>query len=157
MAIYQFTIELIPSAWTEKNKNSAIDLLVGAEGYDTSIAWQPAKSAKSVEPLLSNIMPSKEAWHENLRAWGNEESNDIQLWVENGNIDSLKIRFDLRNDTEDLKIKVIDCSKKLSCDIFIPDTKEIIKPDIDALSKVISKSSAARFVENPEKFFNEKI
>lgn len=156
MAIYQFVIELIPNLWVKENGNSAVDLLCSsADAYDTSIAWESNFQPESFEHILSDILPLKKSWHEDLTIWGNEEFNDIQIWKKNGSVESIKIRLDLRSNNDDLKIKIINLSKILNCDFFIPSVKKIIKPNIEYLNEIIASSNSAKFVNSPGKFFDE--
>lgn len=156
MAIYQFVIELIPHSWVIKNKNSSIDFLFNEDGYDTSIAWQLDCKATQVESLISqfHILSRKKSWHQNLMFWGDEEFHDIQLWVKDGNVESLKIRIDLRKNIAALKNKIISLCDKLACDIFVPEMKQIIKPELDLFNEIILQSSAVKFIEDPEKFLD---
>lgn len=154
MAIYQFVIELIPKAWFEKNKNKIFELLYDTEGYNTSIAWDVDWETKSIEQALSVMLPLKKSWHEDLTVWGDEERSDINLWKKNGGIESIRIRFDLRDNVELLKASIVSFSEKFPCVFFIPETKEIINPDLAALNLAISKSNAQKFVKNPRSIFD---
>jgi hypothetical protein len=52
-------------------------------------------------------------------------------------------------------MKIIDFSKQLNCYFLILNVREIMTPNINALNKAILNSNAARFVEEPKKFFDE--
>lgn len=153
MATYQFLIELIPASWVKKHPQNAIELLFDVDGYEPSISWELLYEPE-LEILISNILPSKKSWNENLKIWGSEESNDIQVWIEKNIIQSIRIRFDLRSDIEELKFKIIHLSKKISCDMLAVSEKKIFSPDIELLNNYILNSNAKKFVENPGKFLD---
>lgn len=155
MAIYQFVIELIPEFWVMINKDSAINSLFVNNEYDSSITWQERPVKLKFEPLLTSIFPQGKSWDDDLMVWGDDEHSDIQVWLENDNVDSIKIRLDLRDDIEDLKMKIVDLARQLGCYFLFPDLKKIEEPDITALNEAILNSSAKKFVNDPEKFLNE--
>src|SRR3990167_2345883 len=155
MATYQFVIELIPRAWVDDEKNK-IESLYYNDFYDLSVAWKNYKLTENIEVLISQILPKGESWNKDIQMWGKEEFSDIQLRVEDGNIDSIKIRLDLRVAVEDLKMKIIDLAKQLDCCLLIPSSMVVLKPKIDALNKAILNSSTARFIDDPEKFLSSK-
>jgi hypothetical protein len=158
MAVYQFIIELIPERWVQE-QNQPIEKLFEQndpffpEGcYDLSDAWKLYQPAINIPEVLSQILPAKKSWNKNLQSWGDEEVNDIQVLMNDNCIESIKFRLDLREDNENLKLKIIDLANRLSCHLFFPQLKEIEFADINTLNKAILKSNAFRFVENPREF-----
>lgn len=157
MALYQFVIEFLPSRWAKENKNASIELLYcnDTEEYDTSIAWESLQVPTEFNFLASEILPPTKSWHEDLAQWGENEKHDIQLWTEGSTIESIKIRLDLRENTDNIKTKIINLAKQLDYILFIPELKCIIDPKISELNKKITKSESFKFSENPEKFLNK--
>ena len=153
MAIFQFTVVLIPSKWVSNIENDFASLYT-EEGYDVSEAWKQFQPTEEVAPLLSRILPEGKGWSRNQKVWGNEESSDIQVWYENGIIESISIRLDLRNEISSLLAKVVNLANELNCDLFIPGGEIIIKPNIFELNKAASESNAAKFLKYPEGFLD---
>jgi hypothetical protein len=89
MAVWQFKVQLIPTVWVERGND--VMTLFKEEGYEGIEAW---KHRIDVELIRSAI--DKE-WNKDLTLWGNEKSDDIQLWLDQQCIESLSIRFDLRD------------------------------------------------------------
>ena len=155
MATYQFVIELIPETWIATEKGN-VGLLFDENGfYDLSIPWGNYRLIVNLESLLSPILPEGDSWNKNLQLWGNEEYSDIQVRSEGDGIEGIKIRLDLRGNTNNLKLDIIKLAKHLKCMLFLPTERKIIKPDISALNDAISNSSAAKFVNDPEKYFDD--
>lgn len=154
MATYQFIIELIPEIWIE-NKKNPVELLFDQDSYDSSVAWKNITLKYELESLLSIILPRGKSWHKDLYVWGNEENSDIQVWLRDGNINSIMIRLDLRNDIENLKLQIVDLAKRLNCELFFPHSRQIVDPDITLLNKAILNSNAEKFVNDPERFLDE--
>jgi len=154
MATYQFVLELIPKTWAE-NKSKNEEMLFDDEFYDLTEAWKNHRLIIDTD-LFSQILPKGTSWRESLQIWGDEEKSDIQLSINENNIESIKIRLNLRDNVEDLKLKVLALANRLGCYLFSPQLRKIIPPDIASLNIAISSSSAARFVVDPVKFLNEK-
>lgn len=155
MAIYQYVIELIPKTWIEEN-NTKIESLYNNDGfYDLSKPWHNYTVNGDIGLLISKILPATASWSPDIKIWGNEENNDITLSMEKNNIDSIRIRLDLRDNVETLKLAVINLAKILDCYFLIPNTKEILIPNIDLLNKSILNSNASKFLKDPEKFIDK--
>jgi len=155
MAIFQFEIELLPCEWFELNKALAIKMLFVGDEYEISIAWKGYSPTVSPDLMISEILMPGNTWHDDLYVWGQEDHNDIQLWRNCNRIESITIRFDLRENVDDLVLKVVNLANRLNCCFLIPSTKEVISSNDDSLKKAISLSRAAKFVSDPEKFLDD--
>jgi hypothetical protein len=151
MAIFQFTVALIPSKWAHDSNND-IESLYYEAGYDVSVAWKDNQPNIDVDSLISKVLPKGKAWDSEQKVWGSDESSDIQVWYENGRIESIDVRLDLREDISSLLSKVVELAKRLKCYLFIPGAKSIIEPNVFELKKAANESNAAKFVEDPEGF-----
>jgi len=103
------------------------------------------------------MLPEGKGWIPELRVWGNDESSDIQVPYENGIIESIHMRLDLREDISQLIAQVVNLADELDCDLLIPGEKRIIKPNIFELNGAASESNAARFVKDPRGFLEEGL
>ena len=151
MAIWQFSIILIPQKWAAENKYDP-SLLYGEDGYDTETAWKENQPAKDFADILSNMLPPAKSWHLDLLCWGNEKGHDIQVWNENGAIDGIHVRLALNLDLKSILTSLVTMAKKLDCVFFYPELKKITQADEFELKSAVLKSSAERFVKNPRDF-----
>ena len=61
MAIWQFTVGLVPRAWVEMEGNVPA-MLYDADGYyDTSIAWRQNQPKVDLDVLMSQVLPATES------------------------------------------------------------------------------------------------
>lgn len=156
MATYQFIIELIPEKWVKTNSKHNIEILFDTTDlYDLSSAWKDYLLKTDLNSILSNILPRSKARHADVTIWGDDEHSDVQVWLDNGKIDSIKIRLDLRENIDNLEENIVNLTKRLHCYFFLPTEKKIIKPDINLLNDIISNSNAANFVADPEAYIDE--
>ena len=153
MAIYQFTVVLLPNHWLS-GKDINIDDLFTKEGYDVSAAWKQYPPIQHLDSLLSKILPKGKSWHPDLKIWGKEKYSDIQVWYQNGILDGITIRFDLRQNISGLLSKAVTLGKELKCDFLLPEERKIIKANESDLKEAICNSDAAKFVKNPRSFLD---
>lgn len=155
MATYQFTIELLPETWAKNNNYSAKSLYDNGQ-YDSVIAWENQIINTEIDNIISNILPKNNSWSSDLLIWGNEENNDIQIYTSTkGHIESFIVRLDLRRELDDYINKIVSLANELNCIFFVPEFKKIINANKQDLYTYIQRSSAKRFVDNPQKYFND--
>ncbi|MBA2654095.1 MAG: hypothetical protein H0U71_03385 [Gammaproteobacteria bacterium] len=156
MAIYQFTIELLPRDWAiyhEYNPKSLYDL---EQQYDVAEAWEGHHLSNVFDNIISSFLPKGKSWNSRLIIWGDYEHNDIQVWMRNKDqVESITIRLDLRTEIKGLINNIILLAKKLNCVFFVPEIRKIIDPDIFLLHKLIAHSTAVKYVTNPEDYFKK--
>ena len=152
MAIWQFIVGLVPARWCAIAGNGP-DLLVDSEGYsDLGSAWRKYQPDARFVSVISGILPTSAAWHEDLMCWGDNTRSDIQVWYEGTQVESVMVRIDTRTDTSRMCASVVELAHALDCSLYLADARLIIPPDVEELGKAISDSTAARFSAAPREF-----
>ena len=154
MAIWQFSVVLIPASWAEEN-SYITSLLYDEEGFDTECTWQNIQPEPSFRDVLSEVLPASESWHNDLLTWGEIKGHDIQVWHAEGVIEGIHIRLDLNQKLNEIIVKVVKAAKVLDCALFFPELKEVVEANEFELIKALKRSNAAKFVLNPQDFLNE--
>lgn len=80
MAIWQFSIVLIPTSWAKENSYHT-SAFFNEEGYDTQYAWKDRQPDSRFKAAVDEILSPSKSWHEDLLIWGNVEEHDIQVVV----------------------------------------------------------------------------
>ena len=153
LALWQFSIVFIPEQWAEDNKFKT-DSLYGDDGFETSHVWSKNAVKEDFERYFNSILPKAEPWDDEIDIWGNDKTNDLTIFREGNQVECIQFRLDLRDNVFGLIKSIINSAISLSCVLFIPSQKVIIKPNIFELKKYITQSNAAKFVENPEAFLS---
>ena len=154
MAVWQVIIDFIPLQWAEQN-GFKTDELYDEDGFDPTCTWVEQQPNEDFEKVFDAILPRAESWSKDLTLWGDTKTNDISVWREGAKVSSIDFRLDLRESSIGLMNSLVDSVISLNCALFIPGQEVVIKPNIFELKKYILKSSAAKYVKNPEAFFNE--
>ncbi len=121
MAIWQVTIELIPTSWAEKYLYDTESLYDSEGMYDASHTWIDNQPTADFEKTFSTFLPVKKSWNEDLRIWGKEKEDDIQVWCEEGLVESIGFRIDLRKDFSKIIKDLMFFASKMNCVLFFPN------------------------------------
>ena len=154
MAAWQFKVNLIPKTWI--SSGGVVDDLYEEDGrYNTEEAWVNYTAGIDVKQLISGYFVSSKAWHQDLYCFGDEESTDVQVWYDDGLLDDIQFRFDLRMPVVSDVCKMIEISQVLHCNIFIPDQRLVIEPVLMSILRCAKESKAFLFVNDVEAWVNE--
>lgn len=152
MAIWQFTIALVPQDWLDAGGDV---LSLFAEGtFDASPAWRSYRHPQ-LEEILGGALSKGKSWHSELTAWGSEQTDDIQLFRSKGRVDSIVVRFDLRQPNMALFQQVIQIAQQLRLAIVTLETMSIVPLDVLRLLRAAAESRAAHFVLDPASFLSQ--
>lgn len=152
MTIWQFKVGLVPRTWAEAEESRPA-MLYDADSYsDMSVAWRHKQLDIDIDDLMSRILPTAASWSDEIKTWGDETMNDIQVRYQGAAVESVQVRIDTRNSTSDLSSKIVRLARAMDCYLFLPRDRSIISADEAALSNAICKSSAARYSADPHAF-----
>src|SRR5690349_12950970 len=95
MALWQFTLDLIPASAARVDGVDAIRL--AREQRDASKLNIPTDELNRLFAALSSLLPEKQSWAPALRIWGDEKTDDVQVWFDGSDIVSVQTRLDARD------------------------------------------------------------
>jgi hypothetical protein len=150
MAVWQFTIYLVPNAAVAPD--GSLPGVTVADGMFDLPPMTFAFAGDQLERLIQAILPPAKSWHADLRVFGDDERHDINIWYEDGRVCDVRIRIDLRNATAALVQQVAALGKDLECSFFEVSSKQVVPADEAALIDSIRHSRPARFVADPRGF-----
>lgn len=152
MAVWQFTIAFLPQDWLDAGGDQ---LALFAEGtFDARPAWR-SYSHPQLEEILGSALSKGKSWHSELTTWGSEQTDDIQLFRSKGRVDSITVRFDLRQPNMALFQQVVQIAQQLRLAIVTLETMTIVPLDVLRLLRAAAESRAAHFVLDPASFLSQ--
>lgn len=149
VAVWQFNIAFLPQDWLDAGGD--VSSLFAEGTFDATSAWWSYRHPKLEETLGSALSKGK-SWHPDLTVWGSEQTDDIQLWRSRGKVNSVVVRFDLRQPNMTLLQQVILMAQELDLAIVALETRSVVQPDVDRLLRAAAESRAAHFVLDPASF-----
>lgn len=153
MAIWQFSIVLVPREWAVITKYDS-SCLYASDGYDTAITWKNRQPNPNFKEQFSKILPRAESWSDEILCWGDEKTNDIQVGLENSEVTDIQIRLALHTDFGPLITPLIEAAVELNCVPFFPELHLISNATEVELVEALQRSRAARFVKDPVEFLD---
>ena len=151
MAVWQFKVQLIPTVWVERGND--VMTLFKEEGYEGIEAWKHRIDVEQIRSAIDMVLPRGKEWNKDLTLWGNEKSDDIQLWLDQQCIESLSIRFDLRDRNIALISNVVSLAKQLDLSIITTEQRHNVGTNLDDLLLLFENSCAQGF-KNPDTFIS---
>lgn len=142
MAIWQFDCMIIPS----KNINMDVD-------SDNVLSWRGETLSTNFIESLNVLLPSNEGWSSDILLYGKDDETCIKLLCEEGEIEEISMRLDLRSLGKEGFGKILNLIDDINGEILYD--KRIYKPKSQTFLELIRTSSAAKFCENPQRYFEE--
>ena len=99
-------------------------------------------------------MPEMQTWAANLRVWGDDKADDIQIVGSEMRIEEVQIRLSLADLSLSLVGDICALAREFDC-VFATLSGAIVRPYSEALVRTITLSDAARFVGDPDRYLAE--
>lgn len=146
MALWQFAMNPIPAS---EAKICGVDAVkINRNVVNEGRLYLPHNEQPALFQAFAALLPEQPAWSEELRIWGNEKGNDIQVFFEGTGIECIQFRLDVSC----LSLPLVDGICALACKfgwVFISKSGAIVPPTREAVIKAIEHSPAQRFVRDP--------
>ena len=156
MASHQYTFQLIPEE--EALMEMCLPSLEVTELWENNWWLERGLNYNKLEHILNSSLPRIE-WTsklDDLKEFGNNETNDISISLKSNKVTSIHVRIDLRDIDSDFINVVFKIARDNECLLFDTDG-QVYSPNRKLLKENISKSKAFQFVKNPEQFLNNLI
>ena len=103
---------------------------------------------------LSRLLPEKKSWHDEMRVWGQEETDDVQVWFKGNAVESVQMRLDVRHLALSRLSGLCLIARNFDWLLAVPEGPglTVLRPTTEAIFRAVLKSPAQSFVEDPEAF-----
>jgi len=126
-------------------------------------AWQASYAIIPAGPFpadyraqLDSMLPRSKSWSGELELWGQEDGNCVHVHLERGQPTDGVLRVDLRSVDSDFIRHILDFLSSMK--FGLEDTAgNWVDPNLGEFTLALKRSSAYRFVENPDQFFRRLI
>jgi len=124
-----------------------------ADIFSNTDWWGDYQPPNGYEKMLSTFLAQQQSWDDDLRTWGNEDGNRIDVWLRRGLVQEILIRIDAR----EIDLRIIKNVNDLSvfCDgVVLSANTKLFEPNFDMFLAEVHGSQAHRFVNNPRGFLD---
>jgi hypothetical protein len=154
MALWQFVLDLVPAS--AANVGGMPAARMSREQLDTvSLGFSNADAA-TLFVRLQALLPEKKSWSQSLRIWGDEKTDDIQVWMDDKLIEGVQFRLDVSHLSLALVGGICAVARHFNCVLATRDGA-IIQPNRETVIRMILASPAMRFVRDPQRYLEEAV
>lgn len=154
MAIWQFVLNLIPSSTA--TVNGVVAAHMDQDQLDAiELNFCPSISDAFIK-RIGAMLPEKPSWTSDLRLWGDDETDDIQIWFHGPAIQYAQFRVNLGNLSLPLVGSFCQVAREFDC-VFAERSGAILRPYSEVLVRTLIQSDAAHFVRDPERYIREAV
>jgi len=154
MAIWQFDLHLLPRPNIIERYSSVPSQLSDKEFFTVNW-WSGVALPTDYEPMLGSFLPKYTSWHKDISSWGAEDSDLIEIFLENKAPEEIVIHINVRKLDVSLLEKIAHFARLCDCLLFLDESRKLIEPDSLELYQEIKRSNAYKFVMDPEGFHDE--
>jgi hypothetical protein len=163
MAVWQYKGEFVPELWLIAEHGripEALEDYLMTEDTDLDAIeaphwWRDAEIPSDLIQRVSAIMPQTKSWTDDALMFGDDKTSDFEIWFEQGEVDAIHFRWDLRDPDLEVLNQIVVLAKRLGAYIVSGDRGTVIEPSFQAVLTDVRASNAYRFCKNPEAFLTE--
>lgn len=127
MAIWQYDFVAIPRSELS-NLYGAIPVVMQRDHFSEEKFWRVAQPPGGFEEIFEKWQPEMKSWHDELRLWGTEESNRIDVHYKRKRISSIEFRVELRALSTKFIETICAFARKSDCALVSAHSLVIVKP-----------------------------
>lgn len=140
MALWQFVFYIIPREKCATGEDSS------NEGI---LSWKQ----NNISSIRIDFLEKQTSWTKDIVQYGKEDETCIQFLYEDGILEEISCRLDLRSLSKKMLGEILDYVQKIEGMIFYEGKKYY--PNIDEVVELMRKSNANRFCQSPRNYFEE--
>lgn len=140
MALWQFDFYIIP-----RKKEVIKDKL----SDESILSWKLC----NISSVNIDFLEKQKSWTEDIIQYGKEDETCIKFLYEEGLVEEIYCRLDLRSLTKKMLEQILDYARKIEGFIFYEN--KIIPPNIEEIVELMKCSNANRFCQNPMSYFDD--
>jgi len=147
MATWQFDLHLLPTD-TIVRRYGAVPIFISSEDFDSINWWASDVAADSLAAGLSSILPMLSSWSPDVRIWGENDGNRVDINVRGDSIAGIFVRVDVRAVSTVFLTGIVTLARRHDLKARSSNGR-LLSPTLRQLMEAIYSSPAFRFVENP--------
>lgn len=150
MATWQFDLYLLPRAALHA-RCGAVPSTVDEETFGEGDWWLDQSLPIDLPSEVTRLLPESQPWMQDMRTWGTEDGDRVDIYYKDGKIVEALVRLDLRQPSRQFIDGLIALAKRLDA-ILMTYEGRVLEPTTEQLIESLKSSSAARFVADPIEF-----
>jgi len=116
--------------------------------------WEGYQPPKDYDKVISSFLVQHRSWDNDLKTWGHEDGNRVDVWLSQYGVQEVLFRIDVREIDLGL-IEDINDFARFCNGVFLSSSNKLFEPNIKNFLTEVRTSRACRFVENPSEFLDD--
>jgi hypothetical protein len=150
MAIWQYDVHLLPAAAAVQHYG-AMPVHISDAEFDKVSLWKGHPDSVPTDETLAKLLPGLASWNDQVKRWGFEDGNRIDVLSGGDGLDDILVRFDVRNISANFVVELLKMARELRLVVRLP-CGSLIPPSPRRLLESIKASDAYKFVADPDAF-----
>ena len=146
MAAWQFKIEIVHNSIVAGREGLSLD------EWDEGLWWSDIQPNDELITSITSLLPQKESWADELHQWGKQDSDLIEIWYENGKVESISARIDTREPEYEFIKELIRVVADWDCRMIYTRYRNVLPNNYKDFLKVFQDSPNFKVVSNPEEW-----
>jgi len=152
MATWQYDFHLLPSEGVVRRYRT-IPVVISQSDFDQEQWWDGSPPPNEFESEISQLLPPLPSWSSDLKQWGFDDGNRIDICRNKGMFSSIYVRVDVRDVSLVFIATLMDMARRNGC-LLRTQEGRVIPPSFAIVLSAIRGSKAFRFVQDPQAFLD---
>lgn len=101
---------------------------------------------------LAAVLPEEKSWCSHILQYGNLEETCVELWHEDGAVEEISVRIDLRSISKQQLESVCTFAAANGMQLVCGD--QVYTPCVESFREIVAQSDAHRFLTDPQGFLD---
>jgi hypothetical protein len=145
MALWQYDFIVVPQDELIATVGT-LPLAVTLAQMEALDSWRARQPPEDFPQLFSAWRPEMKSWHHELRLWGTEESNRIDVSYSNGKVNHIEFRIEIRSISIHFVELLAEFSRKCNAVLVSAHSLAIVDPTRQQILGYLLRSSGANQV-----------
>jgi len=110
MANWQFSFFIVPNKWVQQ-QSDGFEKYLSEDGWEIPNAWKSESRNLEYISEFNQFLNRATSWSDQLALWkSTKHDSDIQAWHNDGLIEELQVRLDLRGNVRSMAMRLVEFS-----------------------------------------------
>ena len=147
MALFQVSFLLLPESLFPLTVEKLTAYL-----SDSRIAYRSFRLPKDYKQDVERILPVKQPWGSDpgMELWGDDKSDDFTIFTNDGSVESIELRLDVRKLDDQLLAEFLDLASTWRCVLVERRHATVCRMSVTQLRALLAGHAHSRALNSPE-------
>lgn len=147
MAAWQYDLFLVPRR-AVLDQNALPKPRLSPAELHSDACWRAGEPPAGYEARVAEALAESESWSRNLRCWGHEDGDRIEVWARDGRMGEVRARVDARHPPGPFLGWLAGFAQDFGLVLVTPEGR-VLEPGLEALTRAFERSAAYAYACDP--------